>query len=134
MDRLSPAARRRVYRVVCYLAYADDELGLAERDLLDGLREKLELDPADADALEAEGQAGESILLDAESEEGILAVKALTEVMVADGVLHPAEALRLKRIAARVGVSEEKLAKLLKASLLRAARRSAQRDERGSAS
>jgi len=122
-EALTPAGRRRVYRVVCYLAEADDELNLREEHLLDKLRRKLELSTEEAEALAEEARRGEKLAVKTTSIEARSAVHYLAILMVADGVLHPAEAKRLKRIAAAVGVSEKELAGTLQKAMQRQNRR-----------
>lgn len=118
MDDLTPRGKRRVYRVLCYLAHADGEVDPAERETLEGLRVRLRIGAEEAAALEAEAAAGKKIQLKTTEAEAEVAVEALAEVMLADGVLHPAEAKRIKRVARAVGVKEKALARLIKQAMI----------------
>ena len=118
MDELTPRGRRRVFRVLCYLAHADGEVDAAERATLEALRVRLRIGKEEAATLEDEAASGQQIQLRSSEAEAEAAVEALAEVMLADGVLHPAEAKRIKRVAAAVGVSEKDLARSLKRALV----------------
>lgn len=117
VERLSDRGRRRVFRVVCYLAYADDELDLRERGVLEDVRARLDLDASEASALEEEARAGKGIQLKADPEEAEVAIEALAEVFVADGVLHPDEARRLNRVAKSLSVSDKRLATVVRRAI-----------------
>lgn len=119
LEALSERGRRRVFRVLCYLAHADDDLDPREGALLDDLRRQLGIDPDEAGALEDQARRGERLQLKPDDPETDLALRALADVMLADGVLHPKEAARLKRIAGAVGVSDARLAKLLRDAMRR---------------
>ncbi len=108
-----------MYRVLCYLAHADGEMSGEERALLEQVRAELDLDAAEAGALEAEAQRGERLQLKDDDVEGEIALRTLAKVMLADGVLHPEEGSRLKRIAKAVGVSDKRLAKVLHRAMVR---------------
>jgi uncharacterized tellurite resistance protein B-like protein len=100
------------------MAHADGEIGAAEREHLDELRGRLCIAPIEADGLEAEAEAGQGLQLDVESREGKIAVQALVRCMLVDGVLHPSETERLKRISTKVGIPEAKLSRWMKAALI----------------
>lgn len=118
MDDLTPRGKRRVFRVICYLAHADGEVDPAERETVEALRVRLRIGKDEAAALEAEAADGKKIQLKTTEAEAEAAVECLAEVMLADGVLHPAEAKRIKRVAKAVGVGEKALAKVIKRAMV----------------
>lgn len=128
MDELSARGRERVYRVLSYLAQADAELARREERLLDVYRRKLELSAADAARLDAEAARGEKLQLKGDSEEAEVALRGLARLMVADGVLHPAEAERLRRIAAALMVSDRVLARAVQEAMIRQNQRRSKSD------
>jgi DnaJ-domain-containing protein 1 len=119
MTILSDLGRRRVYRVLVHVSLADGDLHPAERKVLESSRKKLGLTEAQAKVLEEEALEGQGLQLDAESNEGKVALKLLSQLVVADGVLHPDEARRLNRISEALGVSTQQLARILRSSMIK---------------
>lgn len=121
-DNLNPEARERVYRVACYVGYADETITPKERTLLEELRASLELAPEDAERLEAEAQQGVNLQIGANEDEAVAALKVITRVMVVDGSIDPREAEYLNRIGKALGASDDLLAKVLRGALHRQAK------------
>ncbi len=101
---ITPAGRRRVYRILCHLAHCDGEVDPRERQSLEAQRQELLLDRAEADALEAEGKAGEKLDLSKNPAEQKLLLEAMIEVVAADGCLGHAEQRRVMEIAQLAGI------------------------------
>ena len=119
LEDLTPRGRRRVYRLLGFMAHADDELAQEERDYLDAVAARLEIGPEEAAELEGEGQRKEGLKVKDDPEEAELAVRLLGELMLADGVLHPEEAKRLRALAKKVGVKSEAVQRSLRQAMIR---------------
>lgn len=118
MSKLSERGRRRVYRVLVYVAQADGEIHPREREFLDAAREELEIPEEELAALEEQVRRGEGLEIGSEVHEGNVALKKLSQLVIADGVLHPDEARRLKRISKILGANTQRLAKIVKRSMI----------------
>lgn len=99
MSDLSPDAGRRIYRMLCFMAWCDGDLAAAEREVLERYRDDLGLTEVDAAALEAQGSEVEGLELGEEPEELAVLVDALIDIAVADGKLVLDEQARLTRLA-----------------------------------
>lgn len=99
MSDLSPDAGRRIYRMLCFMAWCDGDLPQAERDVLEGFREDFGLSEVDAATLEAEGSEVEALELGEDEKELELLVDGLIDIAVADGKLVLDEQARLHRLA-----------------------------------
>lgn len=104
---VTPAGRRRVYRILCHLAHCDGEVDPREREALEAKRQELLLERAEADALEAEGKAGARLDLSKNPAEQKLLLDAMLEVVAADGCLGHAEQRRVMEIAQLAGIPRE---------------------------
>ena len=119
MAMITKRGRRRVYRLVCYLAHSDEHLDLRERGVLESLRKRLKLTEEAAEELEEEAKSGKGLRLKDHGDEAEAALVALSEVFIADGVLHPEEAKRLSAIASSVGFSAKQTAKVLQGVMIK---------------
>ncbi len=98
MSDLSPDAGRRIYRMLCFMAWCDGDLDGAEREVLERYREDLGLSQLDAAALEAEGSEVEGLELGEDAAELETLIDALIDIAVADGKLVLDEQARLTRL------------------------------------
>ena len=98
MSDLSPDAGRRIYRMLCFMAWCDGDLDGAERAVLERYREDLGLSQLDAAALEAEGSEVEGLELGEDAAELETLIDALIDIAVADGKLVLDEQARLTRL------------------------------------
>jgi uncharacterized membrane protein YebE (DUF533 family) len=101
---ITPAGRRRVYRLLCHLAHADGVVDAKEREALEAKRQELLLDCAEADALEAEAREGVKLDLSKNPAEQRVLLEAMIEVVAADGSLDHQEQRRVMEIAQLAGV------------------------------
>lgn len=99
MSDLSPDAARRVYRMLCFMAWCDGDLAQDEREVLQGYREELGLSDLEAAGLEAEGSEVEGLELGEDQAELEVLVDGLIDIAVADGKLVLDEQARLHRLA-----------------------------------
>jgi hypothetical protein len=100
---VSPKGLRRVFRILCWLAWCDSELVLPEVELLETLREEYGLSQADASQLMEEAKRGESLRVGRRAAERELLLTDLVGVAAADGVLDPAQQRGLELLAPQLG-------------------------------
>jgi hypothetical protein len=117
-DLVSPGGLRRVYRMLCHVAYCDDELDPRERAVLDAYRVRFGLGHTEAGLLEDEGRSGMSRLGRDPLEQRLL-LEAMVEVAASDGRLEPREERRLLKVAGAVGLSQAELVALIRRSFRR---------------
>ena len=113
VEEVSPNGLRRIYRLLANLAACDGTVDPAERALLNGLAEHLQLGAAEVEALEAEGFAGKSLKVGKNPVERELLMLMLIDMAFADGVLDPQEKKRLKAFADKVGLPRDELRRRL---------------------
>lgn len=101
---------RRVYRVLCRLAWCDGQVDPRERIVLETFCRRHRIARSEAEALEAEAAESERLRVGRKSAERELLIETMLEVVAADGVLDPAEQARLQRIARAVELPEAQLA------------------------
>lgn len=101
---VTPAGRRRVYRLLCHLATRKGEIGAKEREVLEQERVSLLVTREEADALEAEGREGQRLDLSKAAPEQRLLLDAMIDLVAADGVLEHEEQRRLLEIAVAAGI------------------------------
>jgi len=101
---VTPAGRRRVYRLLCHLATRNREVGAKEREVLEQERVSLLVTREEADALEAEGREGKKLDLSKAAPEQRLLLDAMIDLVAADGVLEHEEQRRLLEIAVAAGI------------------------------
>ncbi|MCO5170734.1 MAG: TerB family tellurite resistance protein [Planctomycetes bacterium] len=110
---VTPAGRRRIYRILCHLAHCDGEVDPREREALEAQRQQLLLDQAEAAALEAEGARGEKLDLSKNPAEQRLLLDAMLEVVAADGCLDHNEQRRVMEIAQLAGIPRQAVSERL---------------------
>jgi uncharacterized tellurite resistance protein B-like protein len=110
---VTPAGRRRVYRILCHLAHCDGAVDPKEREALEAQREQLLLDREEAEALEAEGQRAEKLDLSKNPAEQRLLLDAMIEVVAADGSLQHEEQRRIMEIAQLAGIPKQNVTERL---------------------
>ena len=108
-DTVSKHGKKRVYRLLCFMAWCDDELADAERKVLESYRERCELSEVEAAMLEGEGKNGVALDLGDRPAELRMLVDGLIDVAVADEVLVLDEQARLLRLAKELGLPEKQL-------------------------
>lgn len=101
---VTPAGRRRVYRLLCHLAARKGEIGPKEREVLEQERVSLLVTREEADALEVEGREGTKLDLSKAAPEQRLLLDAMIDLVAADGVLEHEEQRRLLEIAVTAGI------------------------------
>ncbi len=118
MSKLTERGRRRVYRVLVYVAQADGEIHPKEREFLDAVRDELGIPEEEIAGLEDEASRGEGLEIGSAPHEGNVALKKLSQLVFADGVFHPEEGRRMKRISKVLGANTQRLAKIVKRSMI----------------
>lgn len=106
---LSPEARRRIYRVMCNVAACDGSVAAAERDVLQAALKRFEIGPVEAQALEAEGAAGQGMEIGEDKSERDTLITCMIEVVMADGRVDAAERKGLVRVAKQIGLTFQEL-------------------------
>ncbi len=96
-DEVDREGQKRVYRLLSFMAWCDDELADQEREVLDRYREDFGLSELDAATLETQGREVEGMELGDSDAEAILLIDGLIDVAVADGKLVLEEQARLHR-------------------------------------
>ena len=106
---LPEGAAQRIYRIMCNVATCDGHLDESERKVLDAAVSSFGLGAEEASALEAEGSAGEGIVIGEDPAERQALITAMIDVAAADGRIDSAERKRLVRVAKRIGLSPQEL-------------------------
>ena len=101
---------RRIYRILCHLAWCDGDVASAERSYLDRLREQFGIGDTEALELEAAGKLGEGLTMGKREDERALLIDCMIDVTMADGVLAAPEQKKLIKIGTKLGLSERTLA------------------------
>lgn len=117
--RVSGSGVRRIYRLLCLVAYCDHDLHPAERVLLEAYRRRFGIEPAEAAVLEEEGREGREVRLGRDPVEQRLLLEAMIDVAAADGRLEPKEQKRLVKLAGAMGLGQPELLALVKARFAR---------------
>ena len=120
---ITPNGARRIYRVLCRLAWCDGELHPRERGVLDAFRQRYRIDFGEASQLEAEGQRGENLRIGKRPAERSLLLDSMIDVAAADGQLVAAEQKRLLDLATATGVGTEELVRRIQQRLSASGRR-----------
>ena len=102
-DEVDREGQKRVYRLLSFMAWCDDELVDQEREVLDRYRDDFGLSELDAATLETQGREVEGMELGDSDAEAILMIDGLIDVAVADGKLVLEEQARLHRLAKLLG-------------------------------
>lgn len=114
---VTPGGRRRVFRVLCWLASSDDDVDPSEARLLESLRHEFQITPDEAHSLAADAASGGQIPLGRRAAERDLLVRHLVRIVAADGIFDPGEARRLAKLAPRLGVDSAALIRLVQDEL-----------------
>ncbi|MGE0709299.1 MAG: TerB family tellurite resistance protein [Planctomycetota bacterium] len=109
LAKLTKAGKQRVYRMLCFLAWCDEELDPAERAALERYRAAFGLAEVEAAMLEAEGKGAIVLELGDKDAELRVLVDGLIDVAIADGELAIAEQDRLRRLGKTLGLPEAAL-------------------------
>lgn len=117
--QVSGSGTRRIYRLLCLVAYCDHDLHPAERVLLEAYRRRFGLSPEEAAGLEAEGRAGHGVRLGRDPLEQRLLLEAMIDVAASDGRIEPREQKRLLKIAGAIGLGQAELVALVRARFAR---------------
>jgi tellurite resistance protein len=98
-----------VYRMLCFLAWCDEELAEEERAALETYREALGLAEVEGAMLEAEGKGARNLDLGERDAELRVLVDGAIDITIADGVLVLDEQARLRRLGKMLGLPEAAL-------------------------
>jgi uncharacterized tellurite resistance protein B-like protein len=109
----SPNSLRRIYRLLCYLAGSDGEVGPAEEELLDSFRRRYGLSESEAFTLRSEGLRGEGLEVGKDDAERNLLLDELVAIAAADGEITQAETRRLRSFCKLLQVPLEELERRL---------------------
>jgi uncharacterized tellurite resistance protein B-like protein len=101
---------RRIYRVLCHIAWCDGRVADQERSFLQLVAARFQIPEPEAAALEVEGGKGEKLGVGRRAEERALMVESMIDIAMADGVLATEEQERLAKFAITFGLSSETLA------------------------
>ncbi len=112
-ELVSASGLRRVYRLLCHVAYCDHELHPSERALLERYRLRFGIGEAEAAALEEEGKRKE-IRLGRDDHEQHMLMWAMIDVAAADGRLDRSEHKRLLKVAAATDLPQAELVALIR--------------------
>ena len=104
---------RRVYRMLCFLAWCDEELAPEERAVLEGFRTRFGLTDLEAAMLEAEGKQRIALQLGQRNAELKLLVDSMIDVALADGVLALDEQARLLKLGKALGLPDGEIVRLV---------------------
>ncbi len=114
---ISANGRRRIYRILCRLAYCDGDVDPSERARLEHYRGRFGLDQKEAVILEAEAAHGNRLQLGRAHAERDLLIQAMADIVAADGRLDQAEEKRLREISGHLGINPEEMIGWLRAAL-----------------
>jgi len=104
--KLSSKAKRRIYRVLCYITHCDGDVDPREREVLAAYQARFGLSDAEARALESEGADVKQLRLGGKSLEIAELIKGMVEVVAADGMFALDEEKKLLKLAHALGVPE----------------------------
>ena len=105
MPELTTGGRRRIYRILCYLAQCDGAVDPRERDTIERYRHSYALDSKEALMLESEAMAKTGLALGSSELEQRALVTAMIDIVTADGVFALPERERLGRILKKLGIA-----------------------------
>ena len=101
---------RRVFKVLCHLAWCDGSVVDSERVYLEGWFGRMGIGPEEARALESEGKRVSKLGVGPRKSERKLLIDSMIDLAMADGILAAEEQERLVRFGKTVGLSEAMLA------------------------
>lgn len=102
---------RRIYRVLCNLAWCDGEVADLERALLEETRNRFRIEPYEAASLEAEGKEGNNLGVGRRDAERELMIDTMIDMVMVDGQLVAEEQERLIKFGVTFGLDQTALAK-----------------------
>jgi tellurite resistance protein len=101
---------RRIYRLLCCLAWCDGELHPKEREYLEAFAEHFGITADETAILEEEGKHSQDLGVSKRPSEKRLLADALIDIAMADGQLVAEEQKRLVNFGKTIGLSEDDLA------------------------
>jgi uncharacterized tellurite resistance protein B-like protein len=107
---VSHNGKRRIYRLLCCLAWCDGEMHTKEREYLDAFVAHFSIRPDEAGPLESEGKISQELGISKRPSERRLLVDALIDIAMADGQLVAAEQKKLIKFGKTIGLTEDDLA------------------------
>lgn len=110
---LTPAAARRLYRILVYVVHDEEGVEPREREVLEAFRDRWGLDPAEASRIEGERAETGRLTLGPDPGERTTLTAALVELVAADGRLDKDEQRRLYRLAEVLALPREELVREL---------------------
>jgi uncharacterized tellurite resistance protein B-like protein len=102
--------KRRIYRVLCHLAWCDGELHPSERDYLAAYAKANALRPDETASLEKEGRSGQGLGVSKRPAEREALIDHLIRIAMADGQLVAEEQERLVKFGGTIGLNEQEIA------------------------
>lgn len=113
VGEVTPAGRRRIYRILCHLAHCDGAVDPRERECLEGKRRELLISEDEAKALEAEGASGEKLDISKNPAEHKTLLDDMIDIVAADGCLGHEEQKRVLEIAVMAGIPKAQVTERL---------------------
>jgi len=101
---------RRVFKVLCHLAWCDGSVADIERDYLEGWVRQVGIGPEEARSLEDEGKRANKLGVGPRKAERTLLIDSMIDLAMADGILVAEEQERLVRFGLTIGLDESLLA------------------------
>lgn len=113
VGEVTPAGRRRIYRILCHLAHCDGAVDARERECLEEKRRELLITEDEARALEAEGLTGEKLDISKNPAEHKTLLDDMIDIVAADGCLGHEEQKRVLEIAVLAGIPKAQVTERL---------------------
>jgi uncharacterized tellurite resistance protein B-like protein len=107
---VSRRGTRRIYRLLCCLAWCDGDMHVREREYLHAFAEHFAIEPEEAEVLEDEGRNNKDLSVSKRPSERRLLADALIDIAMADGQLVAEEQKKLVKFGKTIGLTEEDLA------------------------
>ncbi len=114
---ISDNGKKRIYRILCHLAYCDGEVSPEERARLDIYRKRFGFDAKDAVLIEAQAADGKDLSIGKNSAERDFLVQAMVDIVAADGKLDPKEEKRVLKVGKILGIDVKDLVGWLRSGL-----------------
>ena len=114
---ISENGHKRIYRILCSLAWCDGNCDEAERKRLEGYRERFGMDQATAAALEEEGRHSKELKIGKKASEREFLVHAMVDIVSADRRLARREERRILKIGKTLGIDIQELVQWLRTGL-----------------
>lgn len=110
MNGVSHNGLRRIYRVLCHLAWCDGDVAPTEREFLETFRAEYKIRDDEAATLEEEGKESKGLGVGKRAEERALMLDVMIDITMIDGLLATEEQERLAKFAVTFGLTPEELA------------------------